>query len=307
MPEINKKRNKPGWIILTIFIGLADLVFVIRYLLQGQNVALFNPKGTIAGEQLDLMIYAAGIMLTIAVPSVFLLYFTAWKYRESNTMATYDPDKRHGKWFNASAWGIPTAFMLVLAVFMWSATHRLVPQQTIAADAKPLRIQVVSMRWKWLFIYPDQGIATVNFIQIPVNTPVEFDLTADAAPMSSFWIPNLGGQLYSMTGHVNRLNLIADKAGDYLGNSAEINGAGFAGMKFTTRAGSAEDFERWVQSAKRSPNVLDAAEYERVLEPSEDNPAALYSAFDQSLYDKVVMKYTGSHDHQPAKYESGGH
>ena len=293
MLKINKKRYSPGGIVLLIFLGLVDLALLITYLLHGKNVALFNTKGFIAEQQLSLMVLTIAVLLAIAIPTLFVLFFTAWKYRESNTKALHVPNARHGKFFVLSIWLIPTVFMLFLAFVMLPATQRLAPQKLIAADAKPLRIQVISMRWKWLFIYPDQEIATVNFVQVPVGTPVQFELTADAAPMSSFWIPNLGGQLYSMTGHVNRLNLMADTPGDYTGSSAEINGAGFAGMKFTARASSVEDFGRWVQEVKQSPDVLDAATYSNVLEPSENNPAVFYSAFESGLYDKVVMKYMG--------------
>lgn len=293
MPGRNKKRLGSGWLVLIIFMGLIDLVLILRRLLQGNNVALFNPKGLIAQEQLSLMMYIASFLFAIGIPSVFLLYFIAWKYRETNPKATYDPSRRYGKLFNYNAWAIPGIFMLVCAFVMWPATHRLVPQKLIAADAEPLTIQVVSMRWKWLFIYPDQGIATVNFVQVPVNTPIQFELTADESPMSSFWIPNLGGQLYAMTGHVNRLNLIAETPGDYPGSSAEITGAGFSGMKFTARASNAEDFDLWVREVKQSGDMLDTAQYESVLKPSENNPAAFYAAYDNDLYDKVVMKYNG--------------
>ena len=293
MSKINKKRLNPRWVVLLIFLALLDLALLIAYLLHGKNVALFNPKGLIAQEQHSLMILTASVLLVIAIPTLFLLFFTAWKYRESNTTATHAPGAHHSKFLVPSMWLVPTAFMLVLATIMWSATHRLVPQHTIAADAKPLTIQVVSLRWKWLFIYPDQQIATVNFVQVPVGTPVQFELTADEAPMSSFWIPNLGGQLYSMTGHVNRLNLMAETPGDYPGSSAEINGAGFSSMKFTARASDTEDFDLWVQAVKQSPDVLDAATYADVLEPSQNNPAAFYSAYASDLYDKVLMKYTG--------------
>lgn len=305
MLKINKKRLNPRWIVLIVFLALADFVFVIRYALQGHNIALFNPKGLVAQEQQNIMVFTVAVLLLIAIPTLFLLFFTAWKYRESNTTATYHAHTRHSKSLDLSIWGIPTIFMLVLATVMWSATHRLVPQHSISAQATPIKIQVISLRWKWLFIYPDQKIATVNFVQVPVNTPVEFELTADEAPMSSFWIPNLGGQLYTMTGHVNRLNLMADTPGDYPGSSAEINGAGFAGMKFTARASSSEDFDHWVQDVKRSGNVLDSATYNDVLKPSEDNPAVFYSAFENGLYDTVVMKYSGLHDHQPAGHKEG--
>jgi cytochrome o ubiquinol oxidase subunit 2 len=203
-------------------------------------------------------------------------------------------------------WLIPSIFAVVLAAIMWSATHKLEPIKPIAADAKPLTIQVVSMRWKWVFIYPEQNIATVNYVQIPVGTPVQFELTADAAPMSAFWIPNLGGMLYTMTGHNNRLHLIADTAGDYPGSSGEINGPGFANMKFTASASSKKDFDAWVQEVKRYTAVLDTVEYDKLLKPSEDNPVAFYSAAERGLYDTVLMKYMGpgtGHTHHGAHHE----
>ena len=297
MSKINKHRHNPGWIVLVILLALADFALLLRYLLKGKNVALFSPKGLIAQEQHNVMIFTVVVLLLIAIPTLIILFLIAWKYRESNTKVVHAPNVQHGKYFVIKLWLLPTAIILMLSSVMWSSTHRLEPQKMIAADAKPIRIQVISMRWKWLFIYPDQNIATVNFVQVPVNTPVQFELTADDAPMSSFWIPNLGGQLYSMTGHVNRLNLIAETPGDYPGSSAEINGAGFAGMKFTTRASSQEDFNRWVLDVRLKPDVLDASMYESLVKPSENNPVAFYSSFDSSLYDKAIAKYTGSGDH----------
>lgn len=304
MSKTSKIRLYPALVGLFIFMLVADFVLLIRYIMHGKNIALFNPKGLIAQEQLSLIIFVVAVLLVIAVPALFLLYFTAWKYRESNTKAIHAPNAHHSKFLILSMWLVPTAFVLVLAPVMWSATHRLVPQKSLATDGKPLRIQVISMRWKWLFIYPEQQIATVNFVQVPVNTPVQFELTADEAPMSSFWIPNLGGQLYSMTGHVNRLNLLAETPGDYPGSSAEINGIGFAGMKFIARASTMEEFGNWVQEVKQSPDVLDTAKYKSILKPSENNPAAFYSAYESSIYENVVMKYMGSHGHQPVKYEA---
>lgn len=281
-----------GTAVALIVLGLVFLMLLIKALLHGNNVALFNPQGMIAHEQMGLMVTTVGIMLVIAIPALFILYFTAWKYRESNTRAKHSPNASHGRLLDLGMWLVPSIFAVVLALIMWPATHKLEPHKPIAADAKPLTIQVVSMRWKWLFIYPEQKIATVNYVQIPVDTPVEFQLTADDAPMSSFWIPNLGGMLYTMTGHVNQLHLIADTPGDYHGSSAEINGAGFAGMKFVARVSSAEDFDRWVESVEMRPDVLDAAGYESLLKPSEYDSAAYYSAVEDGLYDTVLMKYT---------------
>lgn len=297
---MTKRKNKadesrPVW--LTLY-GLTGLGLFITMLLQYADVALLNPKGLIAGEQRDLILLTTIVMMLIAVPTLFLFYYFAWKYRESNEKATYDPDTRRGRFFMFSIWAIPGVFMVVLAGIMWPATHRLEPKKSIAADAKPLTIQVVAMRWKWLFIYPEEKIATVNFVQVPAGTPVQFELTADESPMSSFWIPHLGGQLYAMTGHVNRLNLMAETLGDYPGSSAELNGAGFAGMKFIARASSIESYDSWVKEVQLNSAVLDSTVYEKLVSPSENNPSAFYILADTDLYDKVVMKYTGSHAHQ---------
>lgn len=291
MPKNRKRNNRVKKVFLPLF-ALVCFTVVIAAMLWGNNIALFHTRGLIAHEQRSLMLLIVGILLVVAVPAVFLLYFVAWKYRETNKKAKYQPDARHGKFLVMNIWLVPTIFMVILALIMWPATHRLAPQKSIAADAKPLTIQVVSMRWKWLFIYPEQHIATVNFVQIPVDTPVRFELTADEAPMSSFWIPNLGGQLYSMTGMINPLNLMADTVGDYNGSSAEINGAGFAGMKFTARVSPQSAFDFWAQTVKQgSTGVLDADEYSKLLKPSENNPASSYSSVDKDLYDTVLMKY----------------
>lgn len=287
-----------------LFIGFAML---ITFLIYDKNIALFNTKGLIAQEQLRLMVFAVLLMLAVALPTLFLLYFTAWKYRESNTKATHDPEPIKSKFILWTMWLVPVAFMLVLTAVMVPATQKLEPQDTIAANAKPITIQVVAMRWKWVFFYPEQKIATVNFVQIPEDTPVTFELTADETPMSSFWIPNLGGQLYSMTSHVNRLNLIGETPGDYPGSSAEINGAGFSGMKFTARVSSAKDFDIWVKETKQSKTVLDAAKYNGLLKPSENNPVALYSDYQGDLFDRVVEKYSGLHESHRSKTDHEAH
>ncbi len=297
MSKIDKKRLSPVWTMLIILLLLIEFGLIISFLLGGKNVAMFNAKGLIANEQHRLIVFTVTVLIAIAIPSLFMAYFIAWKYRESNSRAIHDTEHRSGKLLGAAAWGVPTAIMLLLVSVMAPATHRLVPQKTIAADAKPLTIQVISLRWKWLFIYPDQQIASLNFVQLPVNTPVTFEMTADETPMSSFWIPNLGGQLYTMTSHVNRLNLMAETPGDYTGSSAEINGAGFAGMKFTARAGNMDSFNEWVQEVKQSPDVLDNTTYENLLKPSEYVPVAFYSSFYPNLYANVISKYEGPGGH----------
>ncbi len=304
MSEKNKTKHGQGWLVWFIPLMLVEFGLLIAYLLQGKNIALFNPKGFIAHEQFSLFIITIVVLFVITIPVLFLLYFTAWKYRESNFKAVHDPKARQGKWFVFSIWAIPTVFMIILTAVMVPATHKLEPRDAIASDKKPITIQVISLRWKWLFLYPEQKIATVNFVQIPEDTPVVFELTADEAPMSSFWIPNLGGQLYSMTSHNNRLNLMADEQGDYPGSSAEINGPGFSGMKFTARVSSAGEFNTWAQEVSQSSNTLGADAYEKLVKPSENNPIALFATYESDLYDRVLMKYAGSHDHQPAEYKA---
>ncbi len=307
MSEIKKKRHGHGWLAWYIPLLLAEFAWLITYLIHDKNIALFDSRGLIAHEQRSLIVFTVLTLVAVVVPTLFLLFFTAWKYRESNVKAVHDPSARSSKRVTIITWLVPTITMVIIGLVMWPATRRLEPGKAIASDKAPITIQVVSLRWKWLFLYPDQKIATVNFVQIPKDTPIVFELTADETPMSSFWIPNLGGQLYSMTSHVNRLNLIGGTLGDYRGSSAELNGAGFTGMKFTTRVSSAEDFNRWVDGVRQSHDVLDTDAYANLLKPSENNPDAFYSAFDDSLYDKVVMKYmdghaphehTADHEHQ---------
>lgn len=295
-----KNRFSGGGLVWIILAGLTGLAFIIAVLLRGNDVALLNSQGLIAGEQARLMIVVAALMLEIAIPTLIIFYYFAWKYRESNTKAVHEPDLRHGKLFIVGLWAIPSTIVLLLAYIMWPATHKLAPQKSINPNVKPVTVQVVAMRWKWLFIYPEQNIATVNFVQLPVDTPVQFELTADETPMSSFWIPHLAGQLYAMTGHANRINVMAEEIGEYPGSSAEINGSGFAGMKFTAFVSSKEDFDSWVLDMQQSANVLSAAEYENLLSPSEYNPVVLYSKTVPNLYDNILLKYTGSHEHQPA-------
>lgn len=294
-----KRKNKSGrgksiWL---VFAGLLGLTLLLAFMLNGTDMALFNPKGSIAIQERNLMIVTVLLLFTIGIPTLILLYSFAWEYRESNHKATYDPHTRQSKKFVATMWVIPSIFVLVLAAIMLPATRRLEPKKAIAADAKPLTIQVIAMRWKWLFIYPEQHIATVNYVQFPAGTPVNFELSADETPMSSFWIPHLSGQLYAMTGHVNRLNLIADQTGDYPGSAAEINGAGFAGMRFTAHAGSQQEFDQWVKGIQTASPTLDSGEYAKLLEPSEANPTATYTDVEPGLYANMLMKYAGSHNH----------
>lgn len=306
MSKSKNKLNQSKSVWLT-GLGLLSLCLLVAVLLRGNDVILFNPRGLIADEQHRLMVISTLIMLGIAVPTLFLLYFFAWRYRETGKKATHNHRSGNSKFFAVVFWTVPTLVMLILASFMLPATQKLEPQKLIEAENEPLTVQVVALRWKWLFIYPEQNIATVNFVQIPVDTPVQFELTADEAPMNSFWIPHLGGQLYAMTGHQNRLNLMADTLGDYEGSAAEINGVGFAGMRFITRVSARSDFDKWVNETRQSTDELSASEYKKLLEPSENHQTVIYKSADPQLYSNIISKYAGSHQHDTESAEHGGY
>lgn len=312
MAKRSKNQRSSAWLFFVMIgvIGAASLI--LAKLMYGRDIALLNPKGYIADEQYRLLITSTGIMLAFATVVLFFIYFFAWRYRETNKRAVHNSKAGRSKSLMFVAWASPIAIFVVLASLMLPATQKLEPQRSIESDNEEITIRVVAMRWKWLFMYPDHDIATVNYVQIPVDTPVRFELTADEAPMQSFWVPHLGGMLYAMTEHVNPLNLMAHTVGNYDGGAAEINGHGFAGMRFTAQVSTIDDFTAWVSSTAQTSSVLDEAEYARLLEPSEDHPVALYSSpTNQDLFTALFKKYGGSHSHYSSTSEhpesEGGH
>lgn len=260
-------------------------------LLYGANFEVLNPKGPVAQRQRDLIVWASLLSLIVVIPVFALTFGIAWKYRAGNKKARYAPDWDGSRLLETIWWGIPLLLIIILSVVIYSSSHELDPAKPLAAGKKPITIQVIALQWKWLFIYPEQKIASVNYLQFPEDTPINFVITADA-PMNSFWIPQLGGQIYAMAGMSTRLHLMADEPGEYKGSSANISGRGFAGMKFIAQAASQNDFYGWVQSVKGSP-LLDQKKYDGLARPSEDMPPAQYSVSDAKLYDTVIMKYTG--------------
>ena len=279
-------RDKVG----LLFLLIVGLVLLLTLLLQGTDIAVLQPKGLIAEQERGLMVFATLLSLIVVLPVFAMTFFIAWKYRESNTKAQYRPDWDHNASIEAIWWGVPLILILVLSVVTWQSTHKLDPFKPLDHHAKPIKIQVIALQWKWLFIYPQQDIATINYIRFPKNTPINFEITADA-PMNSFWIPQLGGQMYAMSGMSTKLHLIASESGRFKGLSANISGRGFAGMKFVAQASTASDFEAWVESVKHAPKRLNSDEYDKLAVPSENNPPFYYSSHEPGLYDNVVMKY----------------
>ncbi len=273
-------------------LGIVGVVLFVKLLffLSSGGITVLDPKGMIALAEKNLLITATLLMMIVIIPVFIMLFAFAWRYRAGNTKAKYTPEFTHSVPLEFVWWTIPIIIITILGVITWKSTHDLDPYRPLVGDVKPMKIQVVALDWKWLFIYPDQNIATVNVVAIPVDVPIRFEITADA-PMNSFWIPALGGQIYAMAGMNTKLNLIANEVGDYPGSSANFSGAGFSGMKFVTQARTQVEFDEWVISVKESPRVLTQAEYDILALPSENNPIALYSTAIEGLFESIIMKF----------------
>jgi cytochrome o ubiquinol oxidase subunit 2 len=283
----NKDKNKKITIFAIISIGI---VVLSAWFLKDAQFDVLNPKGIIAKEESKLIIKAVLLMLIVAIPMWVTAYLFAWKYNVANKPAIYSPDEDQNNKLQFVWWALPILVIIVLATITWKGTHRLDPYKPLHAAASPITIQVIALQWKWLFIYPEHDIATVNFLQIPEKTPINFELTADA-PMSSFWIPQLGGQIYAMSGMATKSHLMADETGEFQGYAAEINGKGFSGMKFVTKSTSQNEFDAWVKSTSSKSETIDWNEYEKLSKPTENHPQIFYGSADRELFGKVMMKF----------------
>lgn len=281
-----KTRNKVAFFFLT---SLAILLSVFLYPFFADS-AVLNPTGLIALKEQDLIYIATPLMLIIVVPVLIMTFAICLRYRSSNKKAEYDPEWSHDTLAESIWWGFPCLIVLLLSIVTWVSSFHLDPYRPFRSAVKPIPIQVVALQWKWLFIYPEQKIASVNFFQFPEGAPLNFDITSDA-PMNSFWIPQLGGQIYAMPGMRTKLHLMAYEPGDYRGSSANLSGVGFSGMHFIARSGAQTDFEEWVKSVKQTSNQLDLKEYEKLALPSENNHVEVFNLTDDALFDQIIMKY----------------
>jgi cytochrome o ubiquinol oxidase subunit 2 len=250
---------------------------------------ILNPQGPIGAAEKTILIDSVGIMLAIVVPTIIAILAFAFWFRASNTKARYRPDWAYSGRIELVVWGIPALTVILLAGVAWVGAHELDPGRPIASSEPPLRIQVASLDWKWLFIYPDQSIAAVNQLTVPAGVPLQFELTS-ASVMNVFFVPQLGSMIYTMNGMTTRLNLQADTPGTYRGQSAHFSGDGFSDMHFDVSVVPAAQFSTWAQDAARSNSALDTDSYNELAQPSTKGVPSLYRLADPNLFDAIATQ-----------------
>lgn len=276
-------------IVLSTLLSIALIVWGVLYL-QGLDIPLLFPKGMIGVKQRNLLVISTLLMLIVVIPVFILTIFIVWKYRADNTKAKHEPDWDNSSLAETIWWGLPFLIVIALSVLVWNSSHELNPFKPLVSETKPIRIQAVALQWRWLFIYPEQKIASLSYVQFPQETPLNFEITSDA-PMNSFWIPDLGGQIYAMPGMRTQMHLIANQTGNFKGLSANLSGTGFSAMTFTARASTQEEFDQWVDSVKSSGDSLTRSKYIELQKPSRDNAVQFYDLGDEGLFNWIIMKY----------------
>jgi cytochrome o ubiquinol oxidase subunit 2 len=263
-------------------------------MLSACHAVVLSPAGEIAERQRNLLLASTALMLLVIVPVMLLTALFAWRYRSSNRTALYRPEWDHSMYLELLIWAAPLLIIICLGALTWVGTHLLDPSRPLSrpstartAPTEPLRVDVVALDWKWLFIYPQYGIAAVNELAAPVDQPIQFYITSSTV-MNSFYVPALAGQIYAMPGMRSELNAVINKPGDYAAFSANYSGAGFSGMHFVFHGLSTQDFKRWIARAGDSANTLDRSTYLRLMQPSQNEPVHLYASVDPQLFDAIL-------------------
>ena len=286
-------KKQKFYLILFLLIDACLLLFSLALIFRPElnwHWAQLDPKGLVAEQQRGAMIKATLLMLIAVVPVYVLTFTIAYRYRAGNAAAAYTPEQNWNPYLQTAIILLPVCVVAAIAALTWKTAHQLDPYRPLPSSVPPLTVQVVALDWKWLFIYPEQNIATVNFVEFPAGTPINFELTADA-PMNSFWIPQLGGQIYAMAGMSTQLHLMADQPGVFRGQPGEINGRGFSGMQFAAKAVPAGEFAAWVASVRQTSPELNSEGYHQLAAPSTDSPEASYGRVTANLYNTIINKY----------------
>jgi cytochrome o ubiquinol oxidase subunit II len=267
--------------------ALLAIVLIGASILGGCDGGVLDPKGPVALAERQILFNATGIMLAIVIPVAIATLGVAFWFRASNERARYRPNFVYSGRIEMLVWSIPLMTVLLVGTVAWIGAYDLDPPKPIASATKPLKVQVVSLDWKWLFIYPEQGVASVNHLTIPVGTPVSFELTSSGV-MNSFFVPQLAGQIYTMAGMVTRLNLRADHSGTYRGMSANYSGAGFADMYFHVDAVAPDGFAQWAAATRSDGPVLDAQTYADLVRPSKAVAPFTYRSVANGLFANIL-------------------
>jgi cytochrome o ubiquinol oxidase subunit II len=270
-------------------LGIAAGFGLLLLLLTECSGGVLDPQGPVGAADSKILLNAVAIMLVIVVPTIIAVLGFAWWYRASNARARYQPGFVYSGRIEIVVWSIPLLVILFLSGVIWVGSHELDPFEPLASSDEPARVQVVSLDWKWLFIYPDHGIASVNDLVIPAGAPVHFSLTS-ASVMNNFFVPQLGSMIATMNGMVTQLHLKADKPGKYLGISAQLSGDGFSDMNFNVRAVPHDDFARWVAAARQSEPVLDRTSYAALSQQSQNVRPFTYRSVDPTLFDAIATQ-----------------
>lgn len=259
------------------------------------KLGMLNPKGLIAFEQRKLLFDTLALMLIVVLPVIVMSITFAYHYQVSHRIRDYKPHWSHSYFLESLWWGIPCIIIVILAIITWKTTFEMDPYAEIRGkDQPPLLIQAIALPFKWLFIYPEQNIATVNYLVMPVGRQVQFWFTNDNVPMSAFFVPQIGSQIYTMAGMRTRLHLIANEPGTFDGMNTQYNGFGFSDMRFTTEAMLPEQMQQWVNQVKSSPNQLSEQNYAQLLNPTGNNKPQFFSGVAPNLFTNVMVTYMNS-------------
>jgi cytochrome o ubiquinol oxidase subunit II len=265
-------------------------------LLAGCGMVVMDPSGDVAVQQRNLIIASTALMLLVIVPVIALTFIFAWRYRASNADATYDPDFHHSTQLEVVIWTVPLLIIIALGAMAWISTHtldpyrplgRLAPNKPVPADVKPLTVEVVALDWKWLFIYPEYGVASVNEMAAPANVPISFRITSSSV-WNTFYVPALAGMIYAMPGMETKLNAVMNKEGEFTGLSGQYSGSGFSRMNFGFRSLTRQGFDEWVAKAKSAGTPLDREAYLKLEKPSEEEPVRYFASPESGLYDAIL-------------------
>lgn len=271
-----------------IFAAVVLLLGMFTWLIYGKQIDVLNPAGVVAEEQRTILLFSLILSAFVVIPVFTILVYVSIKYRAKNQSSKYDPEWGESAKLEVVWWGVPIAIIAVLGTVIYTTAHSLDPYRKIAgSDA--VEVQVIGLQWKWLFIYPDYGVASLNQMPIPVDRPVRLVLTTEA-PMSALWYPALGSQIYAMNGMESQLNIKATKLGEYKGYNTNINGEGYAKMIATAKVTSSDAFVKWVNNTKQQDIVLTMDSYEELAEPELNRASISYRLEDDTLYDTVLMR-----------------